>query len=50
MPVEERRGAYGEFTVLVDDQAVLSGGPRVWLGILPTAAQALAAVRARLSA
>ena len=47
--VEQRSGAYGEFTVLVGDEVVLAGGPAVWLGIMPSADEVLAKVRARLT-
>jgi len=50
VPIEKRSGAYGEFSVLVDDQIVLSGGPAVWLGIMPTADDVVRRVRERLSA
>ena len=29
-------GRYGEFTVLVDDQEVVSAGPLSFLGVLPS--------------
>ena len=50
VPIEKLSGAYGEFTVLVDDEVVLTGGPAAWLGILPTADDVLHKVRERLSA
>ena len=50
IPVEKLSGAYGEFTVLVDDEIVLTGGPAVWLGIMPPADEVLRRVRERLSA
>jgi len=50
VPVEQVSGAYGEFTVLVDDEVVLTGGPAVWLGIMPRAGEVLRQVRAKLSA
>jgi hypothetical protein len=50
VPVEQLSGAYGEFTVLVDDDVVLSGGPLGWMGILPAADEVVRAVRARISA
>jgi len=50
VPVEQVSGAYGEFTVLVDDEVVLAGGPAVWLGIMPTADEVVRQVRARLGA
>jgi len=50
VPVEQLSGAYGEFTVLVDDEVVVAGGPAVWLGIMPAADEVLRQVRSRLSA
>jgi hypothetical protein len=50
IPVEQRSGAYGEFTVLIDDQVVFSGGRAVWLGVMPPEDEVLRAVRSRLSA
>jgi hypothetical protein len=50
VPVEQLSGVYGEFTVLVDDEVVLTGGPAVWLGIMPSADEVLRRVRERLSA
>lgn len=50
VPVEQRSGAYGEFTVLVDGEEVLSGGRAVWLGLMPPEDEVLRAVRSRLSA
>ena len=50
VPVEQLSGAYGEFTVLVDDEVVVDGGPAVWLGLMPTGDEVLRQVRARLSA
>jgi hypothetical protein len=46
--IEKRSGAYGEFTVLVDEQPVLTGGALGFLGILPSADDVVAAVRERL--
>ena len=46
--VEQRSGAYGEFTVLVDDQVVLSSGPLGWAGVLPSYRRVAEAVTARL--
>lgn len=36
MPVETVGGHYGEFTVLVDGEPVVSAGQLAFLGILPT--------------
>ena len=46
--VEEVGGRYGEFTVLVDAEAVITGGPLGWLGVLPSAESVLQSVRAKL--
>ena len=47
--VEEQSGAYGEFTVLVDDRPVCSGNPiATAFAFVPPAAQVIAAVRDRL--
>ncbi len=46
--VEQRSGAYGEFTVLVDDEVVLTGGPLGWAGVLPSYEKVAEKVRARL--
>lgn len=48
--IERLSGAYGEFTVLVDGEVLLTGGPAGWLGILPSADRVIAAVRTRLIA
>jgi hypothetical protein len=50
VPIERLSGAYGEFTVLVGDEVVLTGGPLGWLGVLPSAEDVLEKVRARLHA
>jgi len=50
VPIEKLSGAYGEFTVLVDDEVVMTGGPSVWLGIMPPTDEVLRKVRERLSA
>lgn len=49
VPIEKLSGAYGEFTVLVGDEVVLTGGPATWLGIMPSAGEVLRKVRERLS-
>jgi hypothetical protein len=41
-------GDYGEFTVLVDGDAVIRGGPMAMLAVLPRYERILEAVRARL--
>jgi len=47
--VEERSGAYGEFTVLVDGQAVCSGNPiATAFAFVPPANAVIATVRERL--
>jgi hypothetical protein len=47
--VEERSGAYGEFTVLVDGEPVRSGNPvATAFALLPPATEVIAAVRNRL--
>ena len=43
-------GRYGEFKVLVDDSAVVEGGPLGALGILPSSRKVVEAVRASLAA
>jgi len=42
-------GRYGEFTVLVDGETVVDGGPLAVVGVLPSGPRVVAAVRARLS-
>lgn len=44
-----RKGPYGHFDVLVDDETVVDGGKLAMLGVLPPAREIVAAVRARLS-
>jgi hypothetical protein len=48
MNVEKRSGAYGEFTVLVDEQPAVTGGPLGFMGVLPPAGEVLRKVRERL--
>jgi hypothetical protein len=49
--VEERSGAYGEFTVLVDGEPVRKGNPiATAFAIVPPADEVIAAVRERLRA
>jgi len=42
------KGKYGEFTVLVDGEPVIEGGPLAALGVLPPARKVVEAVRASL--
>lgn len=49
LEVEMRKGPYGHFDVLVDDDTVVDGGKLAMLGVLPPAREIVAAVRARLS-
>ena len=43
------RGSYGEFTVLVDGEIVIDGGALAALGVLPSGAKVVRAVKQRLS-
>jgi hypothetical protein len=47
--VEMVHGRYGEFKVLVDGETVIDGGALAALGVLPSGAKVVTAVRARLS-
>ena len=47
--VDMVRGRYGEFKVLVDDDVVVDGGSAAFLGILPSRAKILAAVKQRIN-
>ena len=49
VPVERLSGRYGEFTVLVDGEPILDAGSLGWLGVLPSTAEVLDAVRGRLA-
>jgi len=42
-------GGYGEFTVLVDGETVVDGGAFAALGVLPSGAKVVKAVKGRLS-
>ena len=42
-------GGYGEFTVLVDGETLVDGGALAALGVLPSAARVVKAVKERLS-
>ncbi len=46
--VETIRGHYGEYTVLVDGETVVDGGPLVVLGLMPSARTVVEKVRKRL--
>jgi len=49
IPVDDPDGDYGEFTVLVDGEPVIRGGPLVFAGLgVPSAAEVIGKVRARL--
>ncbi len=48
--VEQIAGHYGEFTVLVGDQAVVKAGSLGWLGVLPTAREVIEKVKAAVGA
>lgn len=43
------RGQYGEYKVLVDGDVVVDGGAMVIVGVMPSARNTVAKVRARLS-
>lgn len=47
--VEMQKGPYGHFEVLVGGETVVDGGNLAMLGVLPSAAEIIAIVRARLS-
>jgi hypothetical protein len=47
--VEMVHGGYGEFTVLVDGETVVDGGALAALGVLPSGAKVVEAVKGRLS-
>ena len=47
--METAHGRYGEYKVLVDGETLIDGGPLVVLGVLPSATEIAAAVRARLA-
>lgn len=42
-------GGYGEFKVLVDGETVVDGGALAALGVLPSGAKVVKAVKGRLS-
>ena len=47
--VDTEHGRYGEYKILVDGEIVVDGGTLAVLGVLPSAAKSVAAVRDRLS-
>ena len=42
------RGGYGDFKVLVDGEVVVDGGAAAFLGVMPSRARILAAVKDRM--
>jgi hypothetical protein len=46
--VDMVRGSYGEFKVTVDGELVINGGAVAFLGVLPSGARIVAAVKDRL--
>ena len=46
--VDMVHGRYGEYKVLVDDETVVDGGPRVILGVFPPVDKIVQAVRIKL--
>ena len=46
--VQQIAGHYGEFTVLVGDDALISAGPLGWMGVLPSARQVVESVKAAI--
>ena len=47
--VEMVRSRYGDFKVLVDGEVVVDGGSAAFLGIVPSRAKILAAVKDRIN-
>ena len=43
------RGHYGEYSVLVDGETVVDGGPLVIVGVMPSARKIVEKVRAQLA-
>ncbi|MCM3877027.1 MAG: hypothetical protein NEA02_11485 [Thermoanaerobaculia bacterium] len=50
LEVELVEGRYGEFTVLVDGEEIVSGGPLGFVGVLPSARKVRKLVELRLRA
>jgi len=46
--VDMVRGRYGDFKVLVDGEVVVDGGSAAFLGVMPSRARILAAVKDRM--
>ena len=46
--VQLEDGHYGEFTVLVDGEEVINGGPLAFLGVLPSVAEVRRIVAERI--
>jgi len=47
--VDMIRGHYGEYKVLVDGETVVDGGPKVIVGVMPSARKIVDAVRTQIS-
>jgi hypothetical protein len=47
--VDMVRGRYGDFKVFVDGEVVVDGGSAAFLGIVPSRAKILAAVKDRIN-
>ena len=47
--VDMIKGRYGQFKVAVDGQTVIDGGTAAFLGVLPSRAKIVAAVKERLA-
>ena len=47
--VDAIHGHYGEYTVVVDGEAVFNGGPLVLLGVMPSSRKIVETVRERLA-
>lgn len=50
LEVELVEGHYGEFTVLVDGEKIIGGGPLGFIGVLPSVREVRALVEGRLRA
>ena len=50
LEVELVEGHYGEFTVLVDGEKIIGGGPLGFIGVLPSVRKVRALVERRLHA
>jgi hypothetical protein len=47
--VDMVHGRYGEFKILVDGETLIDGGNAAFLGVLPSGAKIMAALKAQLS-